>query len=665
MENNNEPIRNPILSQNLGDSSNANQPEPENNTNNSVLPGVGGENNSSSTLPGVRGSQELENSTLPGVSTNESNGTLPGVGDINSTPNEPLPEMQNLRQDSKQNKGQSVFLDQQGFDQLNYGDQSEYNKENIGPTIPNTPPESSFGPEQNAQQDMNSNPYMQNNTGYQNANLMNQNYQDMNNPYMQNAGYQDMNSMNQAYPDQNIQQGYGMPQDQYSNMQNMQGGESQPMYGMDQNATNQAGSNASYNQPSYNNQETGNTDYNLEFVKNWMGSIYEKAHSKKFNWCAALFGEAYLLFRKQYLTGCLLLVLTSLITIIASITASPVFYAVVGVYELVKFFGLGFGFYPMYRSEVRKQLNKYKTIYQDNSQLMDAAIKNGGTSIIGLVIYIVVAVVVSIASATLTMNKINPKSKPATNTTNVTQEPQTAELEANFEEGYTLTYDSNKWFTDDNKSFVDENYTLTYSQMYTGDQLGLDFSTEEGRTTILTMLDNSFTAQATQAGLTKEELAPNTTFIAKDDEYYAYIDISSDSSINRYYFSILPDKNVMFQFVLAINDVKIDNTVNIDVINMITSIKEATAEDETENVLENAALTVGNETLNEVESEGGISNSVQSTLSNDNENVQATGNTANSRNSVRETTPTSANTVSSSNSTTSTSTGSLSSMVQQ
>ena len=121
----------------------------------------------------------------------------------------------------------------------------------------------------------------------------------------------------------------------------------------------------------------------------------------------------------------------------------------------------------------------------------------------------------------------------------------------------------------------------------------------------------------------------------------------------------------MFQFVLAINDVKIDNTVNIDVINMITSIKEATAEDETENVLENAALTVGNETLNEVESEGGISNSVQSTLSNDNENVQATGNTVNSRNSVRETTPTSANTVSSSNSTTSTSTGSLSSMVQQ
>ena len=177
-------------------------------------------------------------------------------------------------------------------------------------------------------------------------------------------------------------------------------------------------------------------------------------------------------------------------------------------------------------------------------------------------------------------------------------------------------------------------------------------------------------AQALQKDMMKvKNEIDNTEFVGessmakvtlKGNHEAVKVELNIDGSLEDDDKELLEDS-----IVLAINDVKIDNTVNIDVINMITSIKEATAEDETENVLENAALTVGNETLNEVESEGGISNSVQSTLSNDNENVQATGNTANSRNSVRETTPTSANTVSSSNSTTSTSTGSLSSMVQQ
>ena len=66
-------------------------------------------------------------------------------------------------------------------------------------------------------------------------------------------------------------------------------------YNMNGNFDSQQYTPQQYTQQSNVNSE----NYNLQFVKNWMGTIYDKAHNSKFNFCAAIFGEIYLIFRNS------------------------------------------------------------------------------------------------------------------------------------------------------------------------------------------------------------------------------------------------------------------------------------------------------------------------------------------------------------------------------
>lgn len=563
--NHNEPIRNPILSQSVN---NMSQPNNINQVNNNAEP----------TLPG------MENLTQSNIqNANQSNFNTTKQNEINGNNiNQPLPEMQNFsNQTNIDNNGQSVFLDQQGFDQMNFNDQNN----------------------------------VYNNRMFE-ANNFNQNQNDI----------------------------YG--QNQYnSNIQNFENTQNQ----FEQEGTNyNVNSNSQYNQDNeYVQSQSNSSDYNLAFVQNWMGKIYEKAHSKKFNWCAALFGEIYLLYRKVYVTGMLLLILTMLLSICASITGNQILNIVLIAYAIIKFFALGFGFYPMYRSNVRKELNKYKNEIQDNNQLIEKARKNGGVSIVALVVCIIIELIVSGICTSMVLKSPGANARnDAGNQINEASSKNTQEVF--FEQGYVIDYDANKWiYTPQNSTFTDGNYKLEYKVKYDQSQFGVDFSTPEGRGLILTMLTNSFNAQAAQSNLQAE--VANSSFIAKYTSYYAYIDIISTTTISRYYFVILPEEKVMFQFVLEANDTAIDYSTNLDIIDMLglimpmnetqnttnvdsdsntinnsNAVTNNTQNDVSNSIYSSGNLTSsGNEiisyTTNETDTQNtGISNDVQSALSNSN-----------------------------------------------
>lgn len=562
---NNEPIRNPILSQSV------------NNANIST--------NASNESMG-----EGLNQILPGMENFSQNNANEGMAN-----NKQLPEMQNFsNQSNLDNNGQSVFLDQQGFDQMNYVDQGAYNQGQM-----NKSPLEQGGYQQNNYA-QSQNMYEQN--GYnQSQNMYEQNgYNQSQNTYEQNGYNQNQNTyeQNEYNQNQNMYQN-GYEQGQYTKQNNSYFEEANSQYG------------------SQSSQD--DSDYNLAFVQNWMGNIYEKAHSKKFNWPAALLGEAYLLYRKVYIPGMIFLVLTLLLLVVTSITGNAILEIILGVYVIARFFGLGFGFYPMYRSNVRKELNKYKSQIQDNNDLINKAKKNGGTSVISLVACLVIELIVSGIGMSMALKNTPGANNKNNNGNNSANEVTTNSQEVFFETGYVITYDSNKWFyTPANSTFTQGDYKLKYKVKYNEQQLGVDFATAEGRSALLSMLTNSFNAQAAQSNLQAE--VANSTFIAKFTSYYAYIDIISSTAISRYYFVILPSEKVMFQFVLEVNDTAIDYTTNLDVIDMISLITSANEDAETNNTNSIANETATGNTVAGNTVSNGVSNGTLSSTSASNTN---------------------------------------------
>ncbi len=383
---------------------------------------------------------------------------------------------------------------------------------------------------------------------------------------------------------------------------------------------NQSSTNANQFNDTTNNFENNNydsNDYNIQFVQNWMGKLYDKAHSKKFNWSSALFGGAYFLYRKMYSTAVLIIVFTILMSVLSvflmikSVIIGALFSLL---FPLVLAISLGFGFYPLYRNFVRSKLNKYKKTITNNDQLISIARKNGGTSTLSVILYFVLMPIIisSITGALISAGIISIKvipfgSKENTTTQNETLEPKVDMQDFNFDSSYLLAYDANTWFLDDSsKSLVKGDYKLVYSNQSiqnVSTTFNQDSKTATGRSGILQSITSSFSAQAASANLQLESGSSN--FILQDNCYYAYVDVIEASTINRYYLILLPEKDILFQFVLTINDTSIDYKTNLSVISMLSSINFVT-EDNSQ-----ASANTTNTLSNTI-----IDNSVDSILSN-------------------------------------------------
>lgn len=393
------------------------------------------------------------------------------------------------------------------------------------------------------------------------------------------------------------------------------------------------------------------SDYAADFERAWMGNIYDKAHSKKFNWCSALFNGVYFMYRKMYVSGLLFVILFNLTMLIPSlmffggILKSVALYTVLAIIlPLIFMILFGFIFYPLYKSFVSKKFNSLKATITDNSALINEANTKGGTSVLGVVIALIVsAIITSVGLGTTISNSIEQlfnklPDQEQGGLINETTEPVTDMKSFNFLNEYSIQYDSLSWFFNPgDNSLTKGNYTLIYSGQYLDDiknNFNVDVTNSSGRASLLNTIVSNLESQAVAINLSLE-VATNS-FAAGNDSYYAYLDIISDTDISRYYLLLLPEKDILFQFILSSNDTNIDYATNLEVINILTSIS---AEESNEPNNENSntiSNEISNQLSNTISSEvpsGLISNEIDSNVVNTiNSNEIVGGNTLNNLN---------------------------------
>ena len=336
-----------------------------------------------------------------------------------------------------------------------------------------------------------------------------------------------------------------------------------------------------------NTQEMGGEE--MAFVEKWMGTLYEKAHSSKFNWCAAFFGGGYLLYRKMYTTGIITMILQLAITTISVILIpkSPILATIILLLLSIGLFvGLGLGFYPLYRKFVRGKLQSLKGQVNDPNQLMSIAEQKGGTSIIGVIAYfvgysmlsgIIFSTLAASALASLfggvTVQPSYENTTVVNETTNeIIEQPVESKDKFYFYEDYYLNYDKEWFYDSSNKKLTKGSYEFTYYEAYPKERTQMDLSTQEGRKGLLDYLKSALTEMATQANWKVD--GGNDNFIPQDSIYYNYIDFISTETIQRMYFVVIPDESLLFEFILTINDTNVDTETNTLVIQMLSTIKK-------------------------------------------------------------------------------------------
>ncbi len=432
------------------------------------------------------------------------------------------------------------------------------------------------------------------------------------------------------------------------------------------NFSNQDMNNNTYDMnsnPSYGN--TGNVstgDYNMDFVKTWMGGLYDKAHSSKFN-CSAAFssivGGVYFLYRKMHLTGLLFTILQFLLLFLSLFMFTkfgPVSLGLTAGVVVVFFLIYGFAFYPLYRNFVKSKLNKFKTATQDNSQLVNMASQKGGTSVIAVASYCICIPIIIAAILALLVNfdiinfsNSGNNSKEPSSETQDTVDTEDIILESlDFTDGYSMEYDPDTWFySEDDKSLTKGDYKLVYSGQAISNLKGLlsvDVTTPDGRSTLLSTLVSSLESQGAQLNMSVQ--AGSSTFVvgtSNNNVYYSYIDVTAENAISRYYLILIPEDDILFQFVLSTNDTTIDTETNIEVIEILTSISkiEEINEENSDNdansenqVDENSDNTIDESDTNNVTDDGNSTNettvngvSTQDNTVSENNGDEVSGNT--------------------------------------
>ena len=526
---------------------------------------------------------ETENSlfnTLPGVDANLGTGADDNTNADNSHGQQM--EGQNMNQDPNQAMyGQNMNQDSNQMYEQNM----------------NQDPSQMYG------QDMNQDP---------NQAMYGQGFnQDPNQMYGQNMNQDPNQAMYGQGFNQDPSQMYGQDMNQDPNQAMYgQGFNQDPnqVYGQDFNQNQNQMYNQDMSQGQNQSADQGfNANAEESFARAWMGAFYDKAGKQKFSLGAAFFQGIYLLYKKMYGTGILVIILEEIVYILLSLllNINKILALIMFVFIMVLYFvGMGFGFYPLYKSFIKKKYKESTKKTSDPNQLQSIASKSGGTSIAGIFIGIVISVIISIITSALVnkdLFKLGSNKKPTNTTTNtISNNVETdaqMEEEFNFFDKYNLVYDGATWAVDStNTGLVSGNYTLAYKANYKAEDLNADFSSQDSLASLLKLLTDSFTNQVAQLNMQVE--AGSNNFIKQNNCYYAYIDVLASDSISRYYFVVLPDENILFQFVLTAADTAIDYSTNLNVIDMITKI-QVKGEDEN-NIDQNEILnTIGNTLSNE------------------------------------------------------------------
>lgn len=445
------------------------------------------------------------------------------------------------------------------------------------------------------------------NSNYNNYDMNNSN--DNNMMYNQNLGQFDNNS--NFVDNTQVNPNMGMNIDNNENNMNMN--------------TDFNNQNYEYNNNQYQSQMQDNfygSDNDDTFRRTWMGNLYDKAHTKKFNVAAFFFTGYYFFYRKMYLFGILFTILAVVLPLISNIIC-------------------GFVFYPLYKSHINKQLNKYKSNSQSPGSLIDIAKRKGGTSILAVIIalmilFVIPVVILLIVIPTMFASFIsnifgniglgNNTNNEIPNNNTVVQEPINEEYDYyNFYEDYAFDYNTVNWREDlQNEALVNNNYSLKFVQALENlSSYNFDITNQQGRSSFFTYLYNQFSSQINTT--TTLELG-NSSFVAANTDlsiYYSYLDLiyQDSSSIERCYFILIPNDNIFIEFILSNNDTVVPDDIHEEVLEYLSGIytleEDETMDNDLQNVLGNFVNNqISNGITSDVVNEAGSNNISNSLITN-------------------------------------------------
>ena len=383
-----------------------------------------------------------------------------------------------------------------------------------------------------------------------------------------------------------------------------------------------------------------------DFVKAWMGNLYAKANSK-FSIPAFFFGGYYFIFRKMYLSGLLIVLLNLIISSLPLLLSNMITLVVAPILLILLNIGYGFAFYPLYKKYVKSQLQKQKSQSPNPNELLNVASKKGGTSI-GVVIATVIissivsTLILSLQIGSFIKNLLPPSSlEQDSNTSNNLSDTTAVYDTFNFYKDYCLDFDTNKWTFDDDK-LENDGYSLAYIQSIENlKDFGFDMNTSNDRASFFTFLYNQFSSQVTAD--TSIELG-SSSFIQFNgvDLYYAYLDLIYPTSMDRCYFLIIPEDDIMLELILTNSeDTVIYDPIHTEILTYLSSVYSEPLDENnelgndinsnsidtnavSENIIANETTsnnelsTVSNSTSNNVVSENVSSNTLGNTVSNTN-----------------------------------------------
>ena len=350
-----------------------------------------------------------------------------------------------------------------------------------------------------------------------------------------------------------------------------------------------------------------------EFKKAWMGTLYEKANRRKFSIPAFFFGGIYYLYRKLYLFGFIFTLITCAVSLIGiyatfssltnmlgtpSLSSAILPMLLTTLLPIIINIVYAFAFYPLYKGDVNKKLEKYKVEAQSPAQLLDIANKKGGTSIPFVLLGILASGIISSIALTIIITSTfanfvngiftglpqnNQNENGNTLVGNNAEDNLANYLPYNFYEDYFLEYDASTWSEDGNGALINGTYQLSYIQSLEGlTGSGFDINTNEGRSSFFTYLYNLFSSQI-DATTTTLELG-SSSFILDNGIYYSYFDLVYADSIERCYFILLPESDVFIEFILSNTDTIIPDEIHEEVVSYICLVTNEPLEQENDAV---------------------------------------------------------------------------------
>ena len=383
-----------------------------------------------------------------------------------------------------------------------------------------------------------------------------------------------------------------------------------------QNFTGQ--DNSQMNDQGFSNDQSGfqnsyGSSNDEEFKKAWMGTLYEKANRRKFSIPAFFFGGIYYLYRKLYLFGFIFTLITCAVSLIGiyatfssltnmlgtpSLSSAILPMLLTTLLPIIINIVYAFAFYPLYKGDVNKKLEKYKVEAQSPAQLLDIANKKGGTSIPFVLLGILASGIISSIALTIIITSTfanfvngiftglpqnNQNENGNTLVGNNAEDNLANYLPYNFYEDYFLEYDASTWSEDGNGALINGTYQLSYIQSLEGlTGSGFDINTNEGRSSFFTYLYNLFSSQI-DATTTTLELG-SSSFILDNGIYYSYFDLVYADSIERCYFILLPENDVFIEFILSNTDTIIPDEIHEEVVSYICSVTNEPLEQENDAV---------------------------------------------------------------------------------